>query len=128
MTREINKINTIRMHFNNIVAKTEQLSENNATIKDEVERQVKSINNKQPQQGGYQYKSKNKTRSKRMLKLNRFGLLKSKSKTRKGKKKLKVKKNKKSVKGGMKTRSKPKRKSKKGKKTRKGKKKNNKRK
>ena len=37
------------------------------------------------QQGGYQYKSKNKTRSKRMLKLNRFGLLKSKSKTRKGK-------------------------------------------
>ena len=39
-----------------------------------------------------------------------------------------VKKNKKSVKGGMKTRSKAKRRSKKGKKTRKGKKKNNKRK
>ena len=128
MTREINKINMIRTHFNSIVKKTEELSANNTTIKDEVKTQVNSINNKQSNTGGYQYKSKNKTRSKRMLKLNRFGLLKSKSKTRKGKKKLKVKKNKKSVKGGMKTRSKPKRKSKKGKKTRKGKKKNNKRK
>lgn len=128
MTREINKINMIRTHFNSIVKKTEELSANNTTIKDAVEKQVNSINNKQSSSGGYQYKSKNKTRSKRMLKLNRFGLLKSKSKTRKSKKKLKVKKNKKSVKGGMKTRSKPKRKSKKSKKTRKGKKKNNKRK
>lgn len=45
------------------------------------------------QQGGYQYKSKskNKTRSKRIIKLNKFGLLKSRSKTNKKSKKIKKK-------------------------------------
>ena len=52
-----------------------------------------------------------------MLKLNRFGLLKSKSKMKKGKRSLNGENKK--IEGGMKTRSKPKRKSKKGKKTRK---------
>jgi len=41
--------------------------------------------------GGYQYKSKNKTRSKRIIKLNKFGLLKSRSKTNKKSKKIKKK-------------------------------------
>lgn len=121
MELQLTKVTKINEYFKGIKQQTTSLVEHNDSIK-------KFINKKNKHQGGYQYKSKNKTRSKRMLKLNRFGLLKSKSKTRKGKKKLKVKKNKKSVKGGMKTRSKPKRKSKKGKKTRKGKKKNNKRK
>lgn len=118
LNEDLTNVKAIKEVIKQITEKTKTLVENNNKINETIK----------DQQGGYQYKSKNKTRSKRMLKLNRFGLLKSKSKTRKGKKNLKVKKNKKSVKGGMKTRSKPKRKSKKGKKTRKGKKNNNKRK
>jgi len=131
MKIESKKLDKINTYFKGIKQQTTALSNNNEGIKQFINGIVekeKIEKNKQSNTGGYQYKSKNKTRSKRMLKLNRFGLLKSKSKTRKGKKKLKVKKNKKSVKGGMKTRSKAKRRSKKGKKTRKGKKKNNKRK
>lgn len=74
--------------------------------------------------GGYQYKN---PRSKRKLnKNNRFGVLKtkSKSKSKKGKKKRKLGKGKKSMRGGMKKRTKSKRKSKNSKKTRKRRKKN----
>lgn len=88
-----------------------------------------ALKEEEPQNGGYQYKSKSKkSRSKRLLKLNRFGLLKSRSKTKKGKKKMKPRKSvkvRKSVKkGGMKSKYSKKT----SKKTKKSKKKYNKRK
>lgn len=95
--------------------------------------QATQINKLKPgvgQNGGYQYKSKSKkSNSKRMLKLNRFGLLKSRSKSKKSKKKLRPKKHKKGrrksvKKGGMKRKSSKKNK----KKTKKSKKKHTKRK
>jgi len=97
------------------------------------EMQAKQINALNPgvvASGGYQYKSKSKkSNSKRMLKLNRFGLLKSRSKSKKSKKKLRPKKHKKGrrksvKKGGMKRKSSKKNK----KKTKKSKKKHTKRK
>ena len=92
--------------------------------------QIKGLNPGVVQRGGYQYKSKSKkSNSKRMLKLNRFGLLKSRSKSKKSKKKLRPKKHKKGrrksvKKGGMKCKSSKKNK----KKTKKSKKKHTKRK
>lgn len=92
--------------------------------------QIKDLNSGVEQRGGYQYKSKSKkSNSKRMLKLNRFGLLKSRSKSKKSKKKLRPKKHKKGrrksvKKGGMKRKSSKKNK----KKTKKSKKKHTKRK
>ena len=109
--------------------KVEKLKETvNELIKNNAQTQAE-LQKESPQEGGYQYKSKSKkSRSKRMLKLNRFGLLKSRSKTKKGKKQLKVKKpmkGRKSVKkGGMKRKSMKK----KNKQTKKGKKKHSKRK
>ena len=103
-----------------------------ATVKDLIENNRKTqteLQKEEPQNGGYQYKSKSKkSRSKRLLKLNRFGLLKSRSKTKKGKKKMKPRKSvkvRKSVKkGGMKSKYSKKT----SKKTKKSKKKYNKRK
>ena len=103
-----------------------------STVKDLIENNRKTqteLQKEEPQNGGYQYKSKSKkSRSKRLLKLNRFGLLKSRSKTKKGKKKMKPRKSvkvRKSVKkGGMKSKYSKKT----SKKTKKSKKKYNKRK
>tara|TARA_R110002020_G_scaffold69025_19_gene179987 strand:- start:11681 stop:12292 length:612 start_codon:yes stop_codon:yes gene_type:complete len=92
--------------------------------------QIKGLKSGVGHEGGYQYKSKSKkSNSKRMLKLNRFGLLKSRSKSKKSKKKLRPKKHKKGrrksvKKGGMKRKSSKKNK----KKTKKSKKKHTKRK
>lgn len=93
-------------------------------------KQINALNPGVDKSGGYQYKSKSKkSNSKRMLKLNRFGLLKSRSKSKKSKKKLRPKKHKKGrrksvKKGGMKRKSSKKNK----KKTKKSKKKHTKRK
>lgn len=115
-------LKTINQKVEKLKETVRELIKNNAQTQTELQKES-------PQEGGYQYKSKSKkSRSKRMLKLNRFGLLKSRSKTKKGKKQLKVKKpmkGRKSVKkGGMKGKSMKK----KNKKTKKGKKKHNKRK
>ena len=115
-------LKTINQKVEKLKETVRELIKNNAQTQTELQKES-------PQKGGYQYKSKSKkSRSKRMLKLNRFGLLKSRSKTKKGKKQLKVKKpmkGRKSVKkGGMKGKSMKK----KNKKTKKGKKKHNKRK
>ena len=120
--------------LNEIYGKVQKIKENVNAL---VERNIKNnesletvTQDNPPPIGGYQYKSKSKkSNSKRMLKLNRFGLLKSRSKSKKSKKKLRPKKHKKGrrksvKKGGMKRKSSKKNK----KKTKKSKKKHTKRK
>ena len=133
------KINGLEVEKTTLKNKLEGLKQINegveklkATVKDLIENNRKTqteLQKEEPQNGGYQYKSKSKkSRSKRLLKLNRFGLLKSRSKTKKGKKKMKPRKSvkvRKSVKkGGMKSKYSKKT----SKKTKKSKKKYNKRK
>ena len=115
-------LKTINQKVQQLKETVKELIKNNTDTQTELQKES-------PQEGGYQYKSKSKkSRSKRMLKLNRFGLLKSRYKKKKGKKQLKVKKpmkGRKSVKkGGMKRKSMKK----KNKQTKKGKKKHSKRK
>lgn len=101
-----------------------KLEGNIKTLLDANQQQKNKIDKISNMDGGYQYKNR---RSKRKLnKNNRFGVLKtkSKSKSKKGKKKRKLGKGKKSMRGGMKKRTKSKRKSKNSKKTRKRRKKN----
>lgn len=76
---ELKKLEAINKELTNLEGKVNELIESNA--------------NTAEQQGGYQYKSKSKnnTRSKRIIKLNKFGLLKSRSKTNKKSKKIKKK-------------------------------------
>jgi hypothetical protein len=76
------------------LAKLEAINSELTTLEDKVKDLIKSSAvSDSDQQGGYQYKSKskNKTRSKRIIKLNKFGLLKSRSKTNKKSKKMKKK-------------------------------------
>lgn len=116
----IQQLESISKEVNSLENNINQLKENNKTQKV----QIDEIGNTDGMDGGYQYKN---PRSKRKLnKNNRFGVLKtkSKSKSKKGKKKRKLGKGKKSMRGGMKKRTKSKRKSKNSKKTRKRRKKN----
>lgn len=75
------------------LAKLEAINSELTTLEGKVQELIESNANTADQQGGYQYKSKskNKTRSKRIIKLNKFGLLKSRSKTNKKSKKIKKK-------------------------------------
>ena len=74
------------------LAKLEAINSELTTLEGKVQELIDSNANTE-QQGGYQYKSKSKnnTRSKRIIKLNKFGLLKSRSKTNKKSKKIKKK-------------------------------------
>lgn len=71
------------------LAKLEAINSELTTLEGKVNELIESNANTE-QQGGYQYKSKSKnnTRSKRIIKLNKFGLLKSRSKTNKKSKKM----------------------------------------
>jgi len=120
--------------LNDISKKVQKIKANVTALVDRNNKNKESLEtvtqDNPPSIGGYQYKSKSKkSNSKRMLKLNRFGLLKSRSKSKKSKKKLRPKKHKKGrrksvKKGGMKRKSSKKNK----KKTKKSKKKHTKRK
>ena len=118
------KEETLNKQLESISAEVNKLEKNITNLLGANEAQQKEIDKIGKMDGGYQYKN---PRSKRKLnKNNRFGVLKtkSKSKSKKGKKKRKLGKGKKSMRGGMKKRTKSKRKSKNSKKTRKRRKKN----
>lgn len=125
-----NRETLLKQQLQRISAEVKVLEDNIEKLKNDNLDQTNKINNLDKMDnrdnmfGGYQYKN---PRSKRKLnKNNRFGVLKtkSKSKSKKGKKKRKLGKGKKSMRGGMKKRTKSKRKSKNSKKTRKRRKKN----
>jgi hypothetical protein len=102
LKNKLKGLKQINDRVENLKDTVNQLINNNAETQTELQKESPS------QAGGYQYKSKSKkSRSKRLLKLNRFGLLKSRTKTKKGKKKMKPRKSvkvRKSVKkGGMKS-------------------------
>jgi hypothetical protein len=77
LTEELNQLMNINKQLENLEKQVDAL----------VESSGKSSGNLT---GGYQYK-RNKTRSKRVIKLNNFGLLKSRSKSKKKSKKVKKK-------------------------------------
>jgi len=73
------------------LVKLESINSELTILEDKVRELISATTDNSEQGGGYQYKSKNKTRSKRIIKLNKFGLLKSRSKTNKKSKKIKKK-------------------------------------
>lgn len=88
LTEELNKSSG---ENNKLTDELNQLMNiNNELIKLEEQVDVLVASSGKPAVGGYQYK-RNKTRSKRVIKLNKFGLLKSRSKTNKKSKKIKKK-------------------------------------
>tara|TARA_B110000858_G_C17700425_1_gene425636 strand:+ start:349 stop:984 length:636 start_codon:yes stop_codon:yes gene_type:complete len=128
LEQKLQGLNDISAKVKTIKENVNRLIEKNNTNNEKLKNATQGLN--EAGTGGYQYKSKSKkSNSKRMLKLNRFGLLKSRSKSKKSKKKLRPKKHKKGrrksvKKGGMKCKSSKKNK----KKTKKSKKKHTKRK
>jgi hypothetical protein len=88
----LEKTNQEKSELKTELKKLEDINRELTTLEGKVQELIKSSSESgSEQQGGYQYKSKNKTRSKRIIKLNKFGLLKSRSKTNKKSKKIKKK-------------------------------------
>lgn len=93
LSQGLEKTNQENSELKAELAKLEAINSELTTLEGKVQELIESNTNTADQQGGYQYKSKskNKTRSKRIIKLNKFGLLKSRSKTNKKSKKIKKK-------------------------------------
>ena len=94
LSQELEKTNRANSELKAELTKLEAINNELTTLEGQVQKLIESSSESgSDQQGGYQYKSKskNKTRSKRIIKLNKFGLLKSRSKTNKKSKKIKKK-------------------------------------
>ena len=94
LSQGLEKTNQENSELKAELVKLQDINSELTTLEDKVKDLIESSAvSGSDQQGGYQYKSKskNKTRSKRIIKLNKFGLLKSRSKTNKKSKKIKKK-------------------------------------
>ena len=92
LSQELEKTKQEKSNLNTELEKLKAIDTKLTTLEGNVQELIdSSAEAGSDQQGGYQYKSKNKTRSKRIIKLNKFGLLKSRSKTNKKSKKIKKK-------------------------------------
>lgn len=90
LSKGLEKTNIENSELKAELAKLEAINSELTTLEGKVNELIESNANTAEQEGGYQYKSKSKnnTRSKRIIKLNKFGLLKSRSKTNKKSKKM----------------------------------------
>jgi hypothetical protein len=91
LSTELEKTNQEKSGLKTELKKLEDINRELIALEDKVLELISATTDNIEQGGGYQYKSKNKTRSKRIIKLNKFGLLKSRSKTNKKSKKIKKK-------------------------------------
>ena len=91
LSTELTNTNQEKSNLKAKLKKLEDINRELTILENKVRELISATTDNSEQGGGYQYKSKNKTRSKRIIKLNKFGLLKSRSKTNKKSKKIKKK-------------------------------------
>lgn len=91
LSTELTNTNQEKSNLKAELKKLEDINRELTILENKVRELISATTDNSEQGGGYQYKSKNKTRSKRIIKLNKFGLLKSRSKTNKKSKKIKKK-------------------------------------